>query len=205
MTQDISRRERRIAERKQQILEAAAQVFAEKGYHRATTKDIAEAADVAEGTIYNYFASKDDLIIAILGGLARLNVQQTMLDAALDQDLGEFVRYYVTERMRLIAPYQKLVFGVLPEILHHEELRERYSHEFVLPALHMIEAHIQQRVERGQLRDVDVPTLTRIFMSILFGLQIIVIAGDPVSEALWENPEQLAAALADMVLKGVGQ
>ncbi len=48
-----ARRERRIAARKEQILDAAAQVFAAKGFHRATTKEIAEAADVSEGTIYN--------------------------------------------------------------------------------------------------------------------------------------------------------
>ena len=52
------RRARRAKERRQGILEAAARVFARKGFEKATTREIAQEADVSEGTIYNYFASK---------------------------------------------------------------------------------------------------------------------------------------------------
>ena len=48
-------------QRRTQILEAAAAVFAEKGFHKATTKEIARVAGISEGTIYNYFAQKRDL------------------------------------------------------------------------------------------------------------------------------------------------
>jgi len=48
-----------------EILQAAARVFAERGYASATTRQIGQAADVAEGTLYNYFASKRDLLMAI--------------------------------------------------------------------------------------------------------------------------------------------
>ena len=47
-----------IEARRTQILMGAAQVFAKKGFHKATTKEIAQAAGVAEGTIYNYFKNK---------------------------------------------------------------------------------------------------------------------------------------------------
>ena len=50
-----------VQARRNQILDAAARVFADKGYHRATTKRIARQAGVSEGTIYNYFDSKGDL------------------------------------------------------------------------------------------------------------------------------------------------
>ena len=52
------RRQRRIARRRQHILAAAARVFASKGLTQATTKAIADEADVAEGTLYNYFKNK---------------------------------------------------------------------------------------------------------------------------------------------------
>lgn len=51
LEQPTTRRERRIAARKAQILDAAARVFAKRGLHRATTKEIAEAADVSAGTL----------------------------------------------------------------------------------------------------------------------------------------------------------
>ena len=59
------RRERRIARRKKEILDAAARIFAEKGYANATTREIAEAADMAEGTLYNYFGGKRELLLAV--------------------------------------------------------------------------------------------------------------------------------------------
>ena len=61
-SQPKNRRERRIAARQEQILEAAAIVFSTKGYERATTREIAEAADVSEGTLYNYFDNKIELL-----------------------------------------------------------------------------------------------------------------------------------------------
>jgi AcrR family transcriptional regulator len=51
---------------RQRLLDAAAAVFVERGYARATTKEIAKAADVAEGTIYRHFADKAELFQAVL-------------------------------------------------------------------------------------------------------------------------------------------
>ena len=61
------RRQRRIARRRQHILAAAARVFARKGFDQATVKEIADEADLAEGTLYNYFGSKRDILLAIAG------------------------------------------------------------------------------------------------------------------------------------------
>jgi AcrR family transcriptional regulator len=54
----------RGAETKQQLLDAATTVFSQRGFARATTKEIAQVAGVAEGTIYRHFADKQDLFYA---------------------------------------------------------------------------------------------------------------------------------------------
>ena len=76
-----ARRERQMAARLEQILDAAAHLFAERGFHRTTTKDIAQAADVAEGTLYNYFETKNDLLFAILYRLSESELPQAGLGA----------------------------------------------------------------------------------------------------------------------------
>ena len=68
----LSRRERLKRQREERILDAAAAIFAEQGYHQATIHDVAVQADVADGTIYNYYDSKFDLLIAILSRIAEL-------------------------------------------------------------------------------------------------------------------------------------
>ncbi|MDX1990860.1 MAG: helix-turn-helix domain-containing protein [bacterium] len=54
-----------IAARRNQILDAAAVVFAEKGFHPTTIRDVAKQAGIADGTIYNYFDSKPALLLGI--------------------------------------------------------------------------------------------------------------------------------------------
>ena len=56
--------------RREQILEAATKVFAEKGFRAARMQEVAATAGVANGTVYNYFASKDELLLALLEELS---------------------------------------------------------------------------------------------------------------------------------------
>jgi|GEM_PF-3133717 len=58
LTTPLDFREKMIEARRTQILLGAAQVFAQKGFHGATIKEVAQAAEVAEGTIYNCFTDK---------------------------------------------------------------------------------------------------------------------------------------------------
>ena len=51
--------------KRDQIIEAAAQVFAQKGYSGAVVADIAVQADIGKGTVYEYFSSKEDLFFAV--------------------------------------------------------------------------------------------------------------------------------------------
>lgn len=60
------RTKKTVKERRQDILEAALIVFAGNGYNGATTAEIARAAGIAEGTIFRHFATKKELLIAVL-------------------------------------------------------------------------------------------------------------------------------------------
>jgi AcrR family transcriptional regulator len=80
--QTLSRRERRKLETRQGLLEAALALFREKGYNEATVEEITERADVAKGTFFNYFPSKE----ALLGELAVWRIEQ--LRAVLDVSQG---------------------------------------------------------------------------------------------------------------------
>src|SRR5687768_3275312 len=60
-----ARRRQRTGDKHERILRAATKVFATRGFFGAQVADVARAADVAAGTVYLYFKSKDDLLIAI--------------------------------------------------------------------------------------------------------------------------------------------
>lgn len=67
MNQKAPRRRRlRKEDRQAELLEAAAEIFREKGYHDTSTAEIAEHAGVVEGTIYRYFATKRELLVHVI-------------------------------------------------------------------------------------------------------------------------------------------
>ncbi len=66
MNHDLSRRERKKQETRQRLLDAALQLFREHSYGDTTVKQITEAADVAKSTFFNYFATKDAILPALI-------------------------------------------------------------------------------------------------------------------------------------------
>src|SRR3989304_6272457 len=115
-TIQASRRERRIAARKSTILYAAGRLFAEKGYHRTTTKDIAEAADVSEGTIYNYFVSKEDLLFGIMTELTESERLEEQLQASDRDGAREFLLTMLEQRHEFLKKNGDMFQAVLSEI-----------------------------------------------------------------------------------------
>src|SRR5436305_4050045 len=105
-----------IALRRGQILEAATKVFAEKGFHRATTKDIARAAGIAEGTIYTYFASKTDLLLGILDRLNETEQRPEHFNAALEGDFRAFLMAYLRQRTATLWSNAEVFRAILPEL-----------------------------------------------------------------------------------------
>ncbi len=153
-----TRRERQNAARIEQILDAAIRLFAEKGFHRTTTRDIAEAADVAEGTLYNYFANKDDLLFGIMQRLTESMTFDAMHTEALPTaDTREhFIALLQTYRD---FQYQNasILQALLSEILANTELRQRYYQQLLEPSILALEKDLAKHSQLGQIRSVDIP------------------------------------------------
>ena len=69
MTMVESRRERKKIAARAQILSTAIDLFSRRGLDAVTIDEIAAAADVGKGTIYNYFATKEDIVVAFMADL----------------------------------------------------------------------------------------------------------------------------------------
>lgn len=203
-TQNLdSRRERRIARRRAHILDAAATVFARQGFHRTTTKDIAEAADIAEGTIYNYFNSKEDLVIGLLERLASLEDRRKVLEEALPEDFEAFLVRHLRDRLARAKDNETLIMAVMPELLSSPTLRERYGDRFVRPGMGMFEEHFRARQDAGQIPPIDAALAARLLTATVVGMTVMAMLGDEDSEALWDEPETLAEIITSFVFRGM--
>ncbi len=191
-------REQLIEARRNQILDAAAAVFAEKGFHRATTKEIARTAGVSEGTIYNYFDSKADLLIGIMARLAELEHLDEELADALQSDVRDFFIAVFRHRMGRIQQGQEMLQAILPEMLVNPGLRERFYQQYVLRIATLMEQYLQARIELGHIRPLNVPLAVRAVQGMFVGLLILRILGDEQLLSGWDElPEVLATLIFD--------
>src|SRR6266700_407811 len=183
------------AARRKQILDAATQVFAEKGFHRATIKDIARVAGIADGTIYTYFPSKTEVLLGILH---RLNES-----AEREQHLRSFFTAYLRKRMALLWPNAEVFQAVLPEMLVNEQLRELYYQQVLVPTFTVAEHSFQAQHGAGQVRSLDVSLTVRAIAGLLLGLLTLQLLGDEVIAQRWEElPEVLTSLLFDGLQPG---
>ena len=189
--------------RRTQILEAATRVFAEKGYHRATTKDIARAAEMAEGTIYLYFKNKAELLIALMEHLDQETTQSADLAAGLELSPRALLTKRLEDDLAQLGPNFDLTLAVLPEVLADPAMRVQYYERMVMPGVNGVIEHLQARQERGEVNVPNIPMAARIFVSAMLGLELMNILGDEAVREAWKNPAQLAESMAQVLFDGL--
>lgn len=164
------RKERLTKMRSAQILDAALKVFAKRGYRGATIREIASEAGVAEGTIYNYFESKKDLLISIPGQLGALPMT-TMADVALkvtppDANYYEGVlRTVVSQGMKRLAEnrdFLKVLLSTLPTM--DEKTMEEYIKRTPLYFSEVMEEFLKSGGEKGVFREMNTAIVARAFV-----------------------------------------
>jgi len=185
------------AARRKQILDAATQVFAEKGFHRATIKDIARVAGIADGTIYTYFASKDEVLLAVLDRLNETTERKQQFVLGDEQDLKVFFRAYLQQRMALLWPNAEVFRAVLPELLVNGELRKRYYEQVLAPTIAVGEQFFQAQSEQLQ---INIPLTVRAIAGTLLGLLLLQLLGDQETAEQWEElPNVLTTLFFDKI------
>jgi AcrR family transcriptional regulator len=203
MTPKPTLEEMRTTLRRTQILEAAAQVFAEKGYHRASTKEVAAAAGLAEGTIYLYFKNKAELLLGLMEHLDQATTQTPDLDAGLELSMRALLTRRLEEDLGQLGPNFNLLMAILPEVLADPALRPMYYQRLIEPGLEGLVAHLRARKERGEVHIQDIPMAVRIFMATMLGLEMLHILGDEAVQEAWKNPAALAESMAQVLLDGL--
>ncbi len=187
-----------VSARREQILDAATTVFAEKGFHRATIKDIARQAGIADGTIYTYFASKTEVLLGILHRLNESSERAQHFASGSEQDIRTFFTAYVRQRISLLWPNAQVFQAVLPELLANAELRQQYYDQVLVPTFKLGEHYFQMQREEGNLRQIDLPLTARAIAGTLLGLLVLQLLGDQEIATRWQElPEVLTTLLFD--------
>jgi AcrR family transcriptional regulator len=190
-----------VRARREQIVGAAMRVFAEKGFRRATTREVARAAGVSEGTIYNYFEDKDALLLTILDTLNETERRAADFEEGMAADFPGFLEQYLRRRMSLIWENREAFRVVLSEMLVNADLRERYLRRVVDPTVRLAEENFRSRMEQGEVREADVPLAVRSAAGALLGVLVLGLLGD---EEINSRSDEVPDVLAGLLLDGLG-
>lgn len=186
------------ATRRTQILDAAATVFATRGYHAATIKQIALVAGIADGTIYIYFPNKTALLLGLLDRLNETDQRQIDLAGGKDHDPRAFFVAYLRKRLELLHSNLHIMQAVLPEVLANAELRALYMQKVIEPTLAIGEEYYGSRIASGSLRSQDIPLMVRTIAGTVLGLVVFAMLGDAETQQRWDDlPEVVAGLLFD--------
>ena len=188
--------------RRNQILDAATQVFAKKGFHGATIRQIAQQAGIADGTIYIYFQNKPDLLLGILNRLNETERRATDLRQGLTGDFRGFFVRYVRHRLTVMEENLRAFQAVLPDILANAELRERYLREVIEPSFKLAEPVMQAWIATAVIRPGNVALMLRAVSGMFLGMLVLRMMGDTTVEKMWsELPEFLTGIFFDGLLQ----
>lgn len=194
------RRQRRVAARRAEILEAAADVFSRKGYERATTREIAEAADLSEGTLYNYYGSKGELLNAVAKQFAD---QITAEIAALQADnLQDMMAQLLSDRFR--SGRERRLFMLF---LYEARLNPDVHRNPIQSALQRIivetERRFRELVASGVMRPVDPALAARAISATIMGFAAMYEMGQYGRAKNGVSADQWGLALTDLFLNGL--
>jgi len=199
-TASESRRDRKKASARRHILDTAIELFSRDGISAVTIDQIAAAADVGKGTIYNYFDTKESIVVAFMADLER-KVQAKVhrlnaSDKPLEAILTEFIRF----QMRQKRPYHQFVRVFLAQIFTHTNHIVPYLAEMQKAIDPPLEALFSSLQERGLLRsDIAVSELTLIFKTIHMGLSALwAVEGPP-----FKHTERVLAQEMKLFCEGI--
>jgi len=144
-------------ERKDQILDAAGEVFAQKGVYAARMDDVAQKSGLSKGTLYWYFNSKDDILIAIF---ERMFVREFQQLEIIRDSSGTSSEKIITFTHTALADLNKML-RLMP--LAYEFLSLAFRRKFVQESFKRYVNHyiailvpiIQAGIEQGEFRPVD--------------------------------------------------
>lgn len=196
---------RRESDRRGQILEAALRVFAERGFHRATIKEIAREAEIkSSALIYWYFEDKEDLFRAVLTEFSPLARQVADPVALMDCPPEEVLP--LLAKAHLDSFDDPVVIRLLKISLSEAALDPEAGKEFFGGAQKMVldffVAYFQRQIELGRLRLHDSQSSARAF----FGDLIIYILSREVFPQLkigLPNKEQYVKNVVETFLDGL--
>ncbi len=153
-------------DKRQRILNAAAKVFAERGFYNSKISQIASLADVADGTIYLYFNNKDDILISLFEEEMTKIIDEMKNVVARAEGFENKIRAFIDKHLSLIGENRELAEVMQIELRQSHKFMKDYTGTKFSEYLNIISAIIVKGQKDGEVSHEVVPGIAK---RILFG------------------------------------
>ena len=196
---------RRPEARPAEILAAALEVFAERGFLGARLEEVAKRAGVSKGALYLYFETKADLFRAVVTDAVSPNIERVKAVASADLPLEQVARMALPMLARQVVGDRRItgvVKLVIAESRNHPELASIWRDAVVEPGVQLMSGLIAAAQARGEVRPGD----PRLFAFGLMGPMVLSMVWRETFEPVGAEPVdavKLAEQHVETVLRGM--
>src|SRR6266567_7265547 len=185
--------------KRERILRAAIEVFAQNGYFNAKVSEIAKAAGVADGTIYLYFDGKEDLLVTIFREHTRNYLQSLERELAHVRRPEERIRIAIRHHLETLGRDRNLAIVAQVELRHSLKFMSLLSQQEVADYLNMLRKMIEHGQSDGTFRRNLHPQLVA---KSVFGILDEMVTSWILSEKE-SSPVEQADQIAELILTGL--
>ncbi len=194
-----------VEDRREQIIDAAMRVFAQKGFVRATNKDVAYEAGITAGLIYHYFESKEALLMAVIEGRSPLKILSALPANVLSMPPEQFFPFVIQQILRVVETenFIAMVRVVLPELLNNEQSSlAQMAPMAVQRGLSFLGEYLEAQMQTGTLRRSDTIINTQMLFGSIVGIILRrQVLHDPMALELTHT--QIATTITETFLHGL--
>jgi TetR/AcrR family transcriptional regulator len=203
----LAKRERRKEARPGELLDAALDLFVEKGFAATRSEEVAARAGVSKGTLFLYFPSKEELFKAVVR--ENLSGRFTEWNEEFDQFQGttaDMVRHCMRVWWERIGATRAsgITKLMLSEARNFPELALFYQQEVIRPATELIRRILQRGVDRGEFRPLDIEYAAfGIIAPMVFLIMMKHSLGACVPQDYPLDPDRYVTAQVEALLNGI--
>ena len=183
------------------ILHAARKLFASQGFDGTTTRDLAKAANVAEGTIFRHFSNKKAILVEVATA-GWVDILTDLLTELSEMASYKAVAQVMRRRMWNMKKNAEMMRECFMEAQFHPDLRDRIQVEVIDKMTDVAEAFFQTAMDKGIYRQMDAKLVAKVFLG-MFAIagfsQDTLIHPDASAQEI----QQMAEGLAEIFLNGV--
>jgi TetR/AcrR family transcriptional regulator len=203
----LARRERRKGARPGELLDAALDLFVEKGFAATRSEEVAARAGVSKGTLFLYFPSKEELFKAVV----RENISGRFAEwqgefETFEGSTADMVRYCMRVWWERIGATRAsgITKLMMSEARNFPELAVFYQQEVIRPCIELVRRILKRGVDRGEFRDIDLEySVYGIVSPMIFLVMMKHSLGACVPQDYPLDPERYIAAQVENLLQGL--